>query len=361
MDNINKHISPEDLGYSPRFEEYKKENNLEQFTSARVIREDKERYIVKTDKNEYSAEIIGKLRFTAQSRLDYPAVGDWVVISGCDEKTAFIHDILERNTILQRKAIGKEGESQLIACNVDTAFIIQSVNRDFNLNRFERYLAICNQADIETILVISKTDLVGKDELIDILKSINDRIPNVTVVAISNVDNSGLNELRKLIIKGQTYCMLGSSGVGKSTLINKLSGNEFLETQEISESIQRGKHTTTHRELIILEDGGIFIDNPGMREIGITDMEEGLEDTFETISRLAKKCKYKDCQHIHEDDCAVTEALENGTLSSDIYENFIKLTKEKDHYESSKLEKKQKSKDLSKLIKQVKKRKQWNR
>jgi ribosome biogenesis GTPase len=359
MNKTNKNISLEELGYNKDFEEYKQQNNLGHFTSGRVICEHKERYIVKTEKGEYSAEVIGKLRFTAQSRLDFPAVGDWVAISECDESTAFIHDILGRQTIIQRKAAGKNVESQIVACNVDVAFIVQSVNRDLNLNRIERYLTICSQASIKSIIVISKTDLIEEENLNNILESIKSRIPNVPVVALSNVDNSGLDELKEHIFKSKTYCMLGSSGVGKSTLINKLAGSELMETKDISESIDRGRHTTTHRELIILDNGGIFIDNPGMREVGLTDMTEGLENTFGIISSLASECKYKDCQHIHESGCAVLKAVDSGEISHEIYENYIRLSKEKAHYESTNIEKKRKSKDLSKLIKQVKKKKQW--
>lgn len=360
MDSNIKNISLEDLGYNKEFEKYYKDNNLECFTLARVILQHKERYIVKSEKGDYGAEVIGKLRFTAQSSSDFPVVGDWVAISECDENNAYIHAILDRQTTIQRKASGKEGESQIIASNVDTAFIVQSVNRDFNINRLERYLTICNQSGIQSIIVISKTDLISKGSTDDIISSIKDRIPNVEIVALSNVDNNGLDELKSYIEKGITYCMLGSSGVGKSTLINKLAGAKLMETKDISESIDRGKHTTTHRELIILDNGGIFIDNPGMREVGLTDMNEGLENTFETISQLALECRYKDCQHIHEDGCAVLNAIENGNLSQEIYENYVKLSKEKAHYEASNVEKKRKGKDLSKLIKQVKKRKQWD-
>lgn len=352
----NKNISLTELGYNPFFEQYRKQNNLENFNFGRIVQEHKERYLVKTETGDFDAEIIGNLRFTAQSRLDFPAVGDWVAITEYDDNKALIYSIFPRETIILRKAVGKDGEPQIVACNVDTAFIILSVNRDFNLNRIERYLSICNESKVEPVIIISKIDLISKEELEIILESIENRLPNITTIALSNIDDTGLNKIKSLITKGKTYCMLGSSGVGKSTLINKLAGSEMLKTKEIGEGTDRGKHTTTHRELIVLENGGIFIDNPGMREIGMTNMSGGIEQTFQTISDLASNCKYKDCKHLHEKGCAIIQAVDNGEISYGVYENYIKLNKEKEHFESSSLDRKNKGKKLSRLIKTFKKK-----
>ena len=166
---------------------------------------------------------------------------------------------------------------------------------------------------------------------------------------------NGYNDLESFIEKGKTYCLLGSSGVGKSTLLNGLSGNELMKTAEISTSVNKGKHTTSHRELIVLKNGGILIDNPGMREVGIADASSGLEATFDVILEYAEQCRFKDCTHEHEKGCAVQEAIENGSLDIGAYENFKKMEREKEHFESDALERKKKDKDLGKLIKNVQK------
>ena len=232
---------------------------------------------------------------------------------------------------------------------------MQSINRDFSINRLERYLTICHNANIESIIVLTKIDLLEEEELATLLSQVKERIKQIPIFTISNLNHEGIEELRSTLEKGKTYCLLGSSGVGKSTLINTLSGEDRMATKAISERIDRGKHVTTHRELIVMEQG-ILIDNPGMREIGMTDSREGIEMTFDEIAVLAQHCKYKDCKHINEDGCAVLEALEKGELSNASYENYLKMEKERMHYESTAAEKKKKGKDLGKLIKDMKKK-----
>jgi ribosome biogenesis GTPase len=343
-----------DLGYSSALEDFRKEQNLNSFNVGRVISEHKDRYTVKTDSNEFEAELIGNLRYTATNRNDLPAVGDWVAITEYDEDKVLIHAVFPRKTILERKAVGKFGQSQIIATNIDFGLIIQSVNRDFSINRLERYLTICNAAKIEPIIVLSKLDLISTEELDALLSQVKKRINNVPIFAISNQSQQGIDKIKGNLIKGKTYCLLGSSGVGKSTLINTLTGRELMETGEISQNIERGKHVTSRRELIVLENG-ILIDNPGMREVGITNISEGLEMTFDEISNLAEECKFKDCSHINEKGCAVLAALENEELDTDSYTNFLKMEKERAYFESTAEEKKQKDKNLGKLIKQIKK------
>lgn len=349
-----------DLGYNKSIEKYRKDNNLESFGIGRVISEHKDRYTVKTIEKEFDSEIIGNLRFTAENRQDLPAVGDWVAISEYDENKALIHAVFPRKSILERKAVGKQGQSQIIAANIDYGLIVQSVNRDFNINRIERYLTICNSSKIEPIIVLSKIDLINSLEKEELLSQINKRIDSTPIFTISNVSNEGINKLKSQLIKGKTYCLLGSSGVGKSSIINSLSGEEMMETGEISKSIDRGKHITTHRELIVLENG-ILIDNPGIREVGITSENQGLEMTFDEISQLSMECKYNDCSHTVEKGCAVLEAIENEELDSESYDNYIKMRKEKSFFESSAQERKKKDKDLGKLIKKVKGQKNKNK
>ena len=352
---LHNNISLYDLGYN---EDVKKDTlRFNQFSIARVISEHKERYQIKNEDGDYDAEILGNLRYSAQSRLDFPAVGDWVAVSVFDEGKALIHGILNRKNILKRQMAGKSSDMQIIATNIDFAFIVEAVNRDFNINRFERYLTICYDADIVPILILNKTDLINKEELEELKKQIKNRIPHVELHTISCLNDDGLNQLKQVLQKGKTYCFLGSSGVGKSTIINYIEDDERMKTSDISEKIDRGKHTTTHRQLIILSNGGIVIDNPGMREIGLTDVEKGLNTGFSNIATLAKQCRFSDCTHQHEDGCAVLAAVENGELSQDSYLNFLKMRREKEHFEDSEAEKRRKGKAFAKMVKQVKKHK----
>ncbi len=203
-----------DLGYTDQFEMARIEKGLESFQAARVILEHKERYIVKNDSGEFEAELVGNLRFTAESRVDFPAVGDWVVISEYDEDKALIHAILPRQTIIERKAAGKTSQKQIIATNVDIGLIVQSVDRDFNLNRIERYLTICNASRVKPLIVLSKTDLIEETAVKELIEKINERANGIPVVPITNQDEKGYDLLKSIIEPGKTYCLLGSSGVG---------------------------------------------------------------------------------------------------------------------------------------------------
>jgi ribosome biogenesis GTPase / thiamine phosphate phosphatase len=344
----------EDLGYTNDLENYRKEHNLDSFDIGRVILEHRDRYTVKTESNEYDCELIGNLRFTVTDNSELPSVGDWVAISEYDEGKALIHAVYPRISILERKAVGKLGQTQTIATNINVGLIIQSVNRDFSINRIERYLTICNASKIEPIIVLSKIDLIEELELEELMIQVHERIKNVPILSISNESKIGINELKSRLTKGKTYCLLGSSGVGKSTLINSIIGEDIMETGEISKGIDRGKHITTHRELIVFENG-VLIDNPGMREVGITDTAAGVEMTFDDILNLSQDCRYNDCSHTNEDGCAVLTALENDELNPESYENFLKMEKERMHFESNARERKKKGKDLGKLIKNMKK------
>ncbi len=249
----------------------------------------------------------------------------------------------------------KSGEIQIIAANVDYAFIVQAVDRDFNINRIERYLTICNESEVKPIIVLSKTDLINESKLNEILESISSRIKNVPVVAVSNEPLNGYKAINMLIEKGKTYCMLGSSGVGKSTLLNNLAAKSIMKTDEISGSTGKGRHVTSYRELILLENGGILIDNPGIREVGIADAGSGLEITFDLIVRLSQKCKFKDCTHTGEVGCAVLDAVEKGEIDQASYENYLKMEREKAHFESTVSERRKKERAFGKMLKNYKK------
>lgn len=345
----------EDLGYNEKLEDYRKDHNLASFGVGRVISEHKERYVVKTPEKEYDGEIIGNLRFTANHRSDFPAVGDWVVISEYDNDKVLIHSVFPRKTIIERQAVGKHGEKQIIATNIDYAFIVQAVDRDFNINRIERYLTICNTSNVSPIIILNKIDLINESELSDLMSNVQDRIKHVPIFPISNDSQKGLEKLIEVIEKGKTYCLLGSSGVGKSSLMNNLSGKEVMKTNSISSSTNKGRHVTSHRELLVLENGGIIIDNPGMREVGIADSKEGLEITFNAINELSKGCKFKDCTHTTEVGCAVLKAVESGELDKSSYENYLRMEREKEHFESTVAEKRQRDKDFGKMMKNFKK------
>jgi ribosome biogenesis GTPase len=344
----------EDLGYNADLEKHRKDNNLSLFSIGRIVSEHKDRYIVKTDIDEFDSELIGNLRFSVETRYDLPAVGDWVAISEYDENKALIHAVYPRHSVIERQAVGKSGQIQIIATNIDCGLIVQSVNRDFNINRLERYLTICNASNVQAVIVLSKIDLVDVSILNTILVKIKERIKGVPIIAMSNSSQIGFDQIHALLEKGKTYCLLGSSGVGKSTLLNNLSGKELMNTGAISESIDRGKHVTSHRELIVLENGGILIDNPGMREVGIA-AANALKITFKALAELAEDCKFKDCTHVSETGCAVLAALDSGELDMASYENYLKMEREKEHFESTVAEKRKKDKDFGKMIKTFKK------
>lgn len=345
----------EELGYNDQFDRYVKENQLEDYETGRVTAGYKERYKVSTARGEMEAEIIGNLRFTARSREDFPAVGDWVALISYQDEMAMIHRIIPRFSVITRQAPGQRGEVQVIAANVDVAFLVQSVDRDFNINRLERYLTICHSSGVRPVVLLTKSDLAAPERVQELTGMVQERIKNVPVIAVSNETREGIAALEAFIEKSKTYCLLGSSGVGKSTLINSLSGQSIMPTGNISESTGKGRHVTTHRELFVLENGGILIDNPGMREVGLADTSGGLEKTFEPIERLALHCRYPDCTHQGEEGCAVAEAVEKGELDRAGYENYLKMTRERDFFESSAAERRKREKLFGRILKNYKK------
>lgn len=345
----------EDLGFTQDLEQFRVEHNLTSLEIGRVIAEHKERYVVRTTQGEYEAEITGNMRFAARSRQDFPVVGDWVALTLYESDFAIIHSILPRFSTIQRQAVGQFGEIQLIATNIDFAFLVQAADRDFNINRLERYLAICNASQVSPIIVITKVDLLSEQQVNDIIRNIQARISDVPVFTVSNESLKGVDTLMSIIQKSKTYCMLGSSGVGKSTLLNNLSGKTIMHTGAISESTHKGRHITSHRELIILEKGGIVIDNPGMREVGIADAGSGLEITFDKIMHLSRNCRFKDCKHLHETGCAVLEAVEKGEVDRASYENYLKMEREKAYFDSTLAERRKRDKVFGRMTKNFKK------
>ncbi|REH43395.1 ribosome biogenesis GTPase [Tenacibaculum gallaicum] len=345
----------QDFGYNDNIEKLKIEHNLEGFEIGRIISEHKERYTVTTEKGEFDAEITGNLRYTANTREDFPAVGDWVALVVYDSYSSIIHKVLPRNSIISRKAVGQFGDLQIIATNIDYAFIMLAVDRDFSTNRIERYLTICNTSNIQPFIILTKIDLINEVLLNELIATLKKRVNKVPIIAISNTSKQGYEKLKEVIVREKTYCLLGSSGVGKSTLVNTLANKELMDTKNVSSFSKRGQHSTTHRELILLDNGGILIDNPGIREVGITDTSHGLEKTFEIIFEYSKHCKFKDCSHTIEIGCAVIEAVEVEEIDKSSYKNYLKMEKEKEHFEATAAEKRKKEKDFGKMVKHFKK------
>jgi ribosome biogenesis GTPase len=276
------------------------------------------------------AKTTGKLRRIARETKDYLTVGDWVLAANFDEGDfAMIQKVLDRQNTLKRKMAGKEVSHQLIAANLDTAFVVHTLDKGYNLPKLERYLSIVNESGIEPVVLLTKKDLLSAKELKERLAEVTARLPNVPVYAFSNTTGSGLKTVQKLFKPGKTYCLLGASGVGKTSLINSLFGEEDLYfTLPVRESDGKGIHTTTWRELIVLNNGALVIDTPGMRELGHLDTATGINDTFEDIIALEGGCRFRDCAHTKTKDCAIEAAVEAGTIDKARYENFIRMRQE---------------------------------
>lgn len=329
---------------------------LIEYRIARVVTVNKDSYIIRNEKKDVFAEVTGKFIFNADSPLDYPTVGDWVYAKYFDKDSfAVISEIFPRKTILKRKTSGKKIEFQLIAANIETAFIVQSLDYNYNLRRLERYLAMINESNIRPILLLSKNDLLSPMNVGEKISEIHTVMPDIQIVAFSNITNSGLREVEELLIPGETFCLLGSSGVGKTSLLNTLLAEARFKIQAIREKDGKGRHTTSRRQLNILKNGAMLIDTPGMRELGNIGLESGINNTFDEIAKLSRQCRFNNCSHIQEDRCAVLAALKDGTISQERYQNYIKMNKESIYHEMSYLEKRRKNKQFGKFIKSVKK------
>ncbi len=356
MEKVLMHL--EELGFSHWFQERMDSTNVSDCQIARVITVTGDSYIIRNGQNDAFAELTGKLMFNADSSLDYPTVGDWVYAQYYDEGSlAIIHEIIPRKTILKRKTSGKRVEFQLVAANIDTAFIIQSLDANYNLRRLERYLVMINAANIRPIVLLSKSDLLSPGDVEEKVADIHKLMPSLQIAAFSNKSNSGLHQIIEFLVPKETYCLLGSSGVGKTTLLNNLLGEAQFDTQAIREKDGKGRHTTTRRQLNTLKNGAMLIDTPGMREMGNFGIESGIDNTFDEIAELSKQCRYNNCSHTQEKGCAVLVALQNGTLSRERYQNYEKMNKESAYYEMSYLEKRRKDKQFGKFCKSVMKHK----
>ncbi|HEX3048170.1 MAG TPA: ribosome small subunit-dependent GTPase A [Bacillota bacterium] len=347
------------FGWNDYFETEFKPYAVAGYQAGRVFLEHKHLYQVYTIFGEIQGEISGKLRFNNSGSGDFPAVGDWVALSiRPEEKRGTIQAILPRRSLFSRKAAGQETIRQVMAANFDSVFVMTSLNRDFNQRRLERYLVLAWESGASPVVVLSKADLCADvEEKVALASS---AAPGVPIHVISATQGVGLEPLYPYLGTGKTIAILGSSGVGKSTLSNALAGQKLLEVQTIREDDDRGRHTTTHRQLVLLPQGGMVIDTPGLRELSLWNGDEGLDNVFTEIEALARQCRFSDCNHQDEPGCAVKAAISEGSLEPKRYESYLKLRKEMVYMESKqnqriRIEQKRRMKEIAVFSKNFKK------
>jgi len=341
-----------DLGFDQWFQKKREELQGSDCDVARITRVDRDRYLVRNEEKEVQAELTGRLLFGTDSRQDLPCVGDWVFVQYYNDGTlAIIHDLFPRKTFLRRKSAGKKVDYQMIASNVDIAFIIQSCDLDFNLRRMERYLVVTHEGHIEPIILLSKSDLVTTETIQERISEIRQARIDARVIAFSNMTVPGLDTVKQALEKRKTYCLLGSSGVGKTTLLNHLIGRELFETNPVREQDGRGRHTTARRQLVALENGALVIDTPGMRELGMIAVGASIDDSFSDIYELSKNCRFNDCTHTMEVGCAILMAVQRKQLSEERYQSYMKLIKESEFHQMSYVERRKKDKQFGRMIK----------
>ncbi len=317
----------------------------------RIRTVNKTSYEVITREALLKGEVTGKLLYTAEPS-EMPQTGDWVKIMPFDSQ-CIITEVMPRYTTLARKEAGRKYNKQIIGVNIDEAFIVQGLDRDFNARRLERMVTVLQDAGITPNILLNKVDLVT--DIDEKMAEIKGNIPNVSIQSISALNRNGVAEVMDLLQPQRTYILIGSSGAGKSTLINGLMGDDVQPTKQTSQAVGKGVHTTTRRELFALPNGSLMIDTAGVREFGLAlDSNESIAETFTDISSLAKECYYTDCTHVNEPDCAVLKAIEEGRLAPDLYDSYIKLKNESEHYSASVQDKKRKGKDLARLVKNMK-------
>ena len=340
------------LGFDQWFQDTRMEAQRPDCNVARVTAVHRDSYLVRNENSEVFAELTGSFFYSAESSSDLPSVGDWALVQYYNNDTfAIIHGLLPRKTFLRRKTPGKKIDYQMIGVNIDSALILQACDFDFNLRRLERYLVMVNEGHIEPILLLTKSDLVSPDKLEKRISEVRQANIKCKILPLSNVTGFGVAHLKQLLELGKTYCLVGSSGVGKTTLLNHIIGRDLFETATVRASDGKGRHTTTQRQLIILDQGAMLIDTPGMRELGNIGVGSGLEESFADIWDLAKACRFANCTHTQEVGCGLLNAIENGSLRKDRYESYLKLMKESEYNELSYIEKRRKDRNFGKFIK----------
>ena len=319
------------LGWSPSREREFELYAADALAPARVAAQHRGAYVVYAACGERPAEVAGRLRHEAASAVDLPAVGDWVAVSdGPNADAATIHAVLERDTVFLRKAAGDESVEQVVAANVDVVFLVSAFGDDLNVRRIERYLAAGWESGAQPVIVLNKSDLA--EDLDAAVAEVEAVVFGVPIHVVSCLEGAGVEELEPYFSGNRTAALLGSSGVGKSTLLNRLLGWERQETQGLRDD-GRGRHTTVHRELVPLGNGGLVLDTPGMREFALWDAGGGVDETFSDVAELAAECRFADCAHVSEPGCAVRAALADGTLPEERFESYRKLLGELKHLE----------------------------
>jgi ribosome biogenesis GTPase len=340
-----------DIGFDQWFQEHVSDVRQEGHGIARISAVDRGSYRIRNEYREVPAELAGKFHFQVESPVDLPCVGDWVTVQyHNDDTTAIIHGVFPRKTFLRRKSAGETVDFQMIAANIDSAFIVQSCHFDFNLRRMDRYLVMAADGGVEPIVILTKTDLITHDELEQKLAAIRSSAITARVLALSNITGIGFDEFQQVLVSGRTYCLLGSSGVGKTTLINRLIGQNAFKTKAVS-GTGEGIHTTARRQLIVLNQGAMLIDTPGMRELGLLGADDGVNQGFEDIVGLSVNCRYPNCSHTQEPNCAVLAAIDSGELSKERYFSYMKLKKESEYHEMSYVDKRKKDRAFGRFIK----------
>lgn len=314
------------LGWNDTWEQHLRSASVPGGQPARVMAEHRELYLVQTAAGEMRARASGRMRHFAWQTADLPAVGDWVVLTAGESAFGSIHAVLPRKSKFSRKVAGDRADEQVVGANVDTVWVISALDSDLNAARLERYLTMVWESGASPVIVLTKADLVDAPDAV--ATDLGSRVPGVPIHAVSAVNESGLQELRRYTPVGQTIALVGSSGVGKSTLLNRLAGESVMAVSEVREYDGKGRHTTTHRQLVPLPNGGLLLDTPGMRELQLWHSEVGLDATFDDIAALASECRFGDCRHETEPDCAVREAVESGQLPTTRLESYWKLQRE---------------------------------
>jgi ribosome biogenesis GTPase len=342
------------LGWNSIFDDFIIEKNIKDLIPGRVTNQNGKHYKIMTQEGEQNAILSNSFINSIKNKSEIPAVGDWVGLKkNIDINTCYLQILFPRINRLSRKVAGKKSEEQIIASNIDVAFIITSIDQDFNIRRLERYLSMVYEINADPVIILNKID--KSNEIKKYLKETENLSKNVPIIAISAKEGLNIKEVTKYIKIGKTIVLIGSSGVGKSTLINQLLGYSRQAVGEIRKSDGKGRHVTSSRELIMLPDGGMLIDNPGIREIQLWSTGKGISKTFQDIEELSRLCKFRDCHHEQEPGCAVKKAVADGKLTIERLNSYKKLIREYEYSQTRHniYEKRKKDKQLGKMYRKV--------